>query len=65
MSNKSEWLTMNDNLKTASLEQVEDMLNREILGKHRVAFMLRIHGRMNVLRGIKERAQLVRHANSK
>lgn len=65
MATKSEWMILNDTLRSCDLLTAEKMLDEEIMSKHRKQFMLRIHSRVNVLRAAAEREELIRHALGK
>ena len=62
----STWTDLNTCLLTATQETCEDLLQRELLGRCRLNFLMRIHSRINKVRADAERAELRRkHAHLK
>lgn len=53
------WQVLNEKIKTLPEEQVEQLLNIERKGQRRAQFLLRIYGRYNTLRTIRERRELM------
>jgi hypothetical protein len=54
----SNWLNMNNALRTATEEECFKLLLHEKENRQRLAFMLRIYGRYNQLRAQRERMEL-------
>lgn len=52
------WVFLNAYLKDATLEDCEDLLEREKSGKYRRQFLRRIHSRLNKVRAHGEREEL-------
>lgn len=55
----SNWKSLNDFLRNATEQQCTELLKQEKKGKARVQFLIRIHGRFNVLRAERERGELL------
>lgn len=56
------WNHLNDRLRTMREEAVAELLSRELSGKARRQYLLRIHSRQNKVRADRERAELVRQS---
>lgn len=52
------WLGLNDYLRACSERQAQSLLEAERSDRNRARFVLRIHARLNRLRGERERAEL-------
>lgn len=55
----STWEALNAGIFDLSEAQLQELLAEEKAGKHRKMFVLRIHSRLNRLRGQRERRQLL------
>lgn len=53
------WATLNDSIMDLGEEQVKRLLDAEVTGQRRTQFMLRLHGRYNVLRAQRERTEML------
>lgn len=53
------WKSLNDNIKDLDEDQVKELLDKEREGKKRTQFLLRLYGRYNTLRTIRERKELL------
>lgn len=53
------WATLNDNIKKLTEQQVKDLLDVERKGEKRTQFLLRLYGRYNTLRTVRERKELM------
>lgn len=53
------WAALNANLKSYTQPQVWELLEHEFSNKKRLNFLLRLHGRFNVLRAKQERMDLL------
>ena len=54
------WAVLNTHLTKLSEKECAELLKREKKGKKRFNFLLRIYGRYNRLRTVRERAELMR-----
>jgi hypothetical protein len=61
----SNWKSLNDFLRNATEQDCIDLLRQERKGKARVQFLIRIHGRFNVLRAERERGELLTEKGKK
>lgn len=55
----SSWPELNARLAKLPEEELKRLLGRELRGKRRVHFLLRLHGRYNKLRAERERRELI------
>lgn len=55
-----DWVTLNDNIMDKTEEECFKLLTRAKKEKKGVSFLLRIYGRYNVLRTLRERSELVK-----
>ena len=55
-----DWVTLNNELDGCTEKQAEKLMRKEIEGKCRKVFVLRIHSRYNRLRAAREREELAR-----
>lgn len=53
------WKTLNDNIKQLSEEEIEQLLKLERKGERRTQFLLRLYGRYNTLRCVRERKEIL------
>ena len=53
------WETLNAKIKQLSEEEVEQLLKLERTGQRRTQFLLRLYGRYNTLRTVRERRELM------
>lgn len=58
-----DWGVLNKNLLTLDEAACKALLKREQKGKNRLSFVIRIHGRYNVLRNERERWELTMSAS--
>lgn len=56
------WVALNAELTTANEDRCNDLLKKELAGRRRLAFMLRIHSRLNKERADRERQELTEKA---
>lgn len=53
------WEVLNNNIKNKTEEELKALLNVERKGKKRTQFLLRIYGRYNTMRTVRERRELM------
>lgn len=53
------WATLNEHVQTLGEEELWDLLEKERKGEARTQFLIRIYGRYNKLRTIRERKELL------
>jgi hypothetical protein len=54
------WQTLNESVMKLNEEQLEALLEEEKRGQQRVQFLLRLYGRFNKLRSIRERSSFLK-----
>lgn len=60
-----DWAVLNKNILELDEQACKALLKREQKGKNRLSFVLRIHGRYNILRNERERWELTMAANTR
>ena len=60
---KLDWKTLNDRLCSYSEDELKELLEVEKEGARRYSHLKRLHQRYNIVRGARERAELLRCAN--
>lgn len=59
MSILENWQALNEGIKELTEEQVEKLLTQERNGLRRTQFLLRLYGRYNTLRTVRERKEIL------
>jgi hypothetical protein len=59
------WVGLNAELTTANEDRCNDLLKKELAGRRRLMFLLRIHSRLNKERAARERLELEAKAVAK
>lgn len=54
------WLTLNEKIHGCTEKDCAELLAREKRGQRRATFLLRIYGRFNTLRCVRERGELLK-----
>lgn len=53
----STWVKLLNAIRHADEERCRYLLNQELMGRRRAVFIKRIHGRLNVVRSVRERLE--------
>ena len=54
------WVGLNDVMRSCGMRMAQDLMTCEMNGRRRKVFVLRIHSRINRLRALDERAELLK-----